>query len=153
MKTSELTLLSLAIALFGILANHRLQLWRSRSDEYRKALAQFLEVFESATRDIKAGASLNQVILGEYPKHEIAMSRFIENLDGKCKKDFNKKWIEYRNIYNSLKALGYTAYIASIIPCSDTPVTSKDIERYEIERAGHLLKLIDDLLKTVPRKV
>jgi len=152
-KNSEsLTLLGIVVALFGIVANHRLQLLRSRSEEYRKASLKFIESFGSAVRKIKAGESLNHIILNEYPGHEVAMLKFVENLDNKATQEFNAAWIKYKKVWEELRDMGYTAYVATILPNNGMPLTQANIEKYERERALHVLGLIEYIMNFARRK-
>ena len=136
--------------MFGFIVVHRLALWRNRRDEYLRDYATFSGAFDHAIEQIKSkGTTLNILILGEYPKHEVAMSAFIHHLKGKRKQRFQDKWNEYNGIYQKLKSLGHAwvAAIMAITPSPDSPTTPQDLDRYERDRTQNYFRIIQELLE------
>jgi LPS O-antigen subunit length determinant protein (WzzB/FepE family) len=143
-------LITATVCLFGVIAYHRLHLWRTRRDEYIKAYTVFSEVFDHTINQIKTeGTTLNLLILGEFPKHDEAMSKFIGYLKGKRRRQFQEKWNEYKEEYQKLKNLGsaWVAATAAIIPSPDSPTSPQDLDRYEKERSQYIFNLIHDILE------
>jgi hypothetical protein len=125
-------------------------LWRTRRDEYLNAYSAFSNAFDYAVQQIKSeGTTLNLLILGEFPKHEAAMSALVSRLQGRRRRRFQKKWAEYRVMYQQVKSMGsaWVAATAAIIPTPDSPTAPSDLERYERERAKTVLRIIDEILE------
>jgi hypothetical protein len=143
-------LIGAAIALAVALVTHRLTLWRTRRDEYVNAYSAFSVAFDYAIQQIKTeGTTLNLLILGEFPKHEAAMSVLVGRLQGKRRRRFQKKWTEYMGMYQEVKSMGpaWVAATAALISTPDSPTAPSDLQRYERERARTLFRIIDELLE------
>lgn len=138
--------------LFGIIANHRLTLWRTRRDEYRADYAQLCDTFSHAIDQLKSGdTTLNLLILGEYPKHEAAASKFINHLTGNQRVSFQEILNKYREKYQELQRLGppYIVATAAIAPSEEAlnNATPSDMKIWELNRTKELYQLIHDLLE------
>lgn len=136
--------------LFGIVANNRLALWRTRRDEYPRDYKVFCDSFGYTVGQIKSeGTTLNLLILGEYPKHEAAASAFIHHLKGRRRREFQNQLNKYSGVYEELKGLGpaWVAATAAILPTMDSPTAPQDLDRYERERTQQYYGILEELMK------
>ncbi len=125
--------------------------YRSRSQEYRTAYAKFAETFTPYLQDLEMGEStLNVLIVGEFPKHDLARRDFIRHLGRRSKRKFDYKWLEYEQKYYEVKQLGVIGMAVALAPPGYDLVKNRpmpdDMIKWELNRRQALHNIITELL-------
>jgi len=120
-----------------------------RKQEYRTAYAKFAETFTPYLQDLEMGQStLNVLIVGEFPKHDLARRDFIRHL-GRRKKKFHRKWLEYEEKYYEVQRLGTMGMAVALAPPSfdlaRTRPSPEDMIQWELDRRRELHKIVSEL--------
>lgn len=138
----------------GVLAHNRLALWRDRRKEYVKGYADFRDSFDYAVDQIKTrNTTLNLIILGEFPKHDIAMTKFVGYLKGKRLNRFKENWEKYKHEYQKFNGV-HVAFVASInlLPYTEAPKNEEDLLKHTEMEYEYILSLIHSILKEAKLK-
>ena len=150
------TLVGVIVALFSIIANNRLTLWRTRRDEYLKAYSIFSGFFIFIIQQLETGGTdLNPLLLSEFPKHDLAKRDFIQHLSSSRKTRFLHIWEQYEEKYTQVKELGIFGIVAAIAPNIESLNNVKspaDMDHWELDRKNELHKIIHGLLDVAQNK-
>ena len=87
---------------------------------------------------------MNLLILGEFPKHDEAASKFVRHLKGKTRKQFQDKWQEFKSHYQKLKGINVVfAATSNLLPYKEEPKNEGDILKHAEMEYEYIVKLID----------
>lgn len=108
------------IGLFGILASHRLLVYRERKKQFENAATEFRKAFNQAFVDIKVGdfGMLAPVSDEKIKTQHIAYLNFRPHLRGQYQRRYDEAWNKY---YNDCKNLGSLGIL--------TRITRADLEK------------------------
>ena len=100
--------------------------------------------FDYAITQIKTrNTTLNLLILGEFPKHDEAASKFVRHLKGKTRKQFQDKWQEYKSHYQKLKGINVVfAATSNLLPYKEEPKNEGDILKHAEMEYEYIFNLI-----------
>jgi len=150
-----------AIGLLGYLSGKLIEtiIQRQRDDtqEFRTAYAKFHDVFTPYLQQLETTeASLNAIIVSEFPRHDLARRDFIRHLSKSRKRQFNHKWLQYEEKYYEIKSLGPLGICCAIAPSEFDLEKAKcsphTMLKWDIDRRKELHNIILDLLKISERK-
>jgi hypothetical protein len=136
--------------LFGYIAVHRLNLWRAKRDEYLRDYTIFCDSFSYAINQIKTrSTALNLIILGEFPKHDEAVAKFISHLKGKRLNRFQENWEKYKYEYQKLKNVHIIfAATSNLLPYAEEPKNEEDLLKHAEMEYEYILGLLHGILQT-----
>ncbi len=150
-----------AIAIVGYLGGKLIEtiIQRQRDDrqESRTAYAKFAETFSFYLQQLETGeTTLNILIVGEFPKHDLARRDFIRHLRGSRKRKFHHKWLEYEEKYYQVKNLGVLGMCMAIAPNVEELEKAKCspelMDKWEYDRRKELHKNVHDLLQIAEKQ-
>jgi hypothetical protein len=131
--------------------------YRDRSQEYRTAYAKFAETFTPYLQELEIGEStLNVLIIGEFPKHDLAMRDFFRHVKRFSRRRFMQKWYEYKSKYDQINSMGkiggfpigvVTALAPPGFDLRTTRPSPGDMIQWELDRKRELRSIIHELLK------
>lgn len=152
---ATIKILGISIPVVGVLGyfatkyfNYYFAIRTDKDIAFRAASETFRKTFSHSLQQLETGdTTLNLLILGDFPIHDIAMKDFIHNLHGVRKRKFLTKWSEYRHKYYEIKNLGTAGFVAAIAPSTADlqKCTPADMEKWELDRTRALYTLICDL--------
>ncbi|MBA4313159.1 MAG: hypothetical protein C0417_11080 [Chlorobiaceae bacterium] len=129
-------------------------LYRDNRQEYRTSYAKFAESFSSFLQQLEMGpATLNLLIVEDFPKHDLARRDFERYLSRRTKGRFYRKWLEYEEKYYQVKQLGIMGMAVALAPpgfdLRTSRPTPEDMIQWEFDRKKELRGIIHELLEIV----
>jgi len=126
--------------------------YRDNRQEFRTAYAKFAETFTPYLQKLEMGpATLNLLIVSEFPQHDLARRDFDRYLHGSRKKRFARKWLEYEEKYYQIKQLGVMGFAVAIAPPGTDLIKARsspeEMVKWELDRRKALYQIIQDLLR------
>ena len=150
-----------AVAIVGYLGGKIIEtvIQRQRDDrqEFRTAYSKFAETFSFYLQQLETGeTTLNILIVGEFPKHDLARRDFIRYLRGSRKRKFHHKWLEYEEKYYQVKKLGVLGMCIAIAPSTEdlekAKLSPEVMDKWEYDRSKELFIIVHDLLKIAEKQ-
>ncbi len=131
---------------------------KAKGQEARAAYLEFVKAFTPFISHLeKDDVNLNNLIVEEFIKHDLARRNFIGYLKGSRRKRFDTKWLEYKKHYNQVQKLeseyrkANTSFDKEIIEAY-TKMKDEMWERQD-DRRKDLLNIIQKLLEITERKL
>lgn len=153
MWTLKIPLISAAVALFCVLAAHRLSLWRDRRSGFAAAGVAFLRAItpELALLESKSELpdDLSKFLLSAFPRHREAFEQFSPHLSILRRWRFNRVWHKYHSgnerVMTFLGVRGEGSYFSEYAGMEYTEGSSAEAARYlAAKRLRELLAYADE---------
>ncbi len=149
--TGIFTLATLLAILIAAFMGHLLTKSRENKKRFIEAYEAFREVFLPAIQDLGKDLRDNDItrssiLPSEFPKHEIAMAKFVPNLKGRRRIRFDEKWKEYQTKYEEYEKDGVFTRSLYFIGINQVGFNE---ERHKVSQIHkkEMLNLIHDILK------
>ena len=114
LSATETALLGAVVVFVGILATHRLNLWRERRNSFNLAAIQFRDAFADSLTNLERSDVTPHMVLHEFfNAHETAMRKFRPHLQDGSLRAFDESWKRYSECYRASQADGPLATLAS----------------------------------------
>lgn len=110
--TVNIALIGIAAGLFGILAAHRLQLWRTHKDRLREVAATYRAAFAGEVLAFQLDAATMNTLVDGFDRHQAAVTTALPLLGKRDSARVQRAWDDYRGANDPQKEIGVAIVIA-----------------------------------------
>ena len=143
----NIALVAGAISLFGVFANHRLNLWRDKRSKFLQAAEAFRAAFLPAITRLEIEPGMYRHILNEeFRNQEKAAIAFRHNL-GRHLSPFDKAWQAYDAYAKEKTDVPILAFLGTEVLDMNKAGDRDHIQEVALMRKKECLHLINNLLK------